>query len=117
MKSEEVMNMGVEMSNLNFLKRKRKGVAIEPMNVSKSVDEQNYVRVNWSELANKAMTSELHNGLRRDLEGNGYLKLDGGGRFIQAEKGEDTKCSYSFVSMFGNEESSHHKRHKTHLLF
>jgi hypothetical protein len=37
------MNMGVEMSNLNFLKRKRKGVTIEPMNVSKSVDEQNYV--------------------------------------------------------------------------
>ena len=44
MKSEEVMNMGVEMSNLNFLKRKRKGVTIEPMNVSKSVDEQNYIR-------------------------------------------------------------------------
>lgn len=42
-RSDQMINMEMEKSNLNFLEGKRERVAIDQMLVAKSVNEQNYM--------------------------------------------------------------------------
>lgn len=42
-RSDQMSNMEMEKSNLNFLEGKREKVAIDQMLVAKSVNEQNYM--------------------------------------------------------------------------
>lgn len=42
-RSDQMINMEMEKSNLNFLEGKRETVAIDQMFVAKSVNEQNYM--------------------------------------------------------------------------